>query len=367
MYLIGIIILFLYVSIIIIFTIGWSKIKSRKSYNFFPKVSIVIALRNEEHEINRLLANLQSQDYPPSKLEFIFVNDHSTDSTLDLLNKFDLDNMRILNLPEAIIGKKAAISMAVSVAGGDIILASDADCSFNSSWVRTMASYFFNDDIKLVSGPVSFSKQDGFFHNLQTLEFLSLIGSGAGSIGIQNPIFCNGANMAYRKDVFMDLKGFENDNLVSGDDVFLLHSVKEKYPNSVSFAKDMNAIVTTDSLQNIFDFINQRKRWVAKSSAYKDLASICTAYLVFFANFFLIFLMIMSFCDISVFNFFVFFYIVKYTVDLFLLSPVLKFFSRTDLIVWIFPFEIFYSFYIVSIIFLSFIKNFEWKDRIHNK
>ena len=61
---------------------------------------------------------------------------------------------------------------------------------------------------------------------MQELEFLSLIGSGAGAIGIENPIFCNGANMAYRKDVFLETNNFNNDNTVSGDDVFLLHSIK---------------------------------------------------------------------------------------------------------------------------------------------
>ena len=57
----------------------------------------------------------------------------------------------------------------------------------------------------------------------------------------------------------------------------------------------------------------------------------------------------------------------KFIADLFLLYPVLRFFKRKDLIKWIFPFELFYSFYIVLIVVLSFTKSFEWKGRTHKK
>ena len=90
--------------------------------------------------------------------------------------------------------------------------------------------------------------------------------------------------MAYRKDVFFEVNNFESDDITSGDDVFILHSVKSKYPNSITFSKDENAIVTTDSVQTLSSFINQRKRWTAKSSGYKDFASIYASYLVLFVN-----------------------------------------------------------------------------------
>ena len=361
------VILSLYVLLIIRYAFGWSKIKNILQESFSPKVSIVIAMRNEQTQIDNLLKSLQSQIYPRDKLEFILVDDHSTDNTCALLEKLDLDNLQILNMPKDKFGKKHAISMAVCIASGDIILASDADCSFSPNWVQIMVNYFANDDVKLVSGPVFFNKQEGVFQSLQALEFASLIGSGAGAIGIKNAIFCNGANMAYRKEVFFDVNSFKKDNAVSGDDVFLLHRVKSKYPNSIAFAKDKNAIVTTESAQTFNDFINQRKRWVAKSSDYKDVASIYASYLVFFTNVSFIFLFVMSFFDGFFFQIFAGYYIVKFMVDLFLLYPTVKFFNRTDLIKWIFPFELFYSFYIILIVISSFTKKFEWKGRMHKK
>lgn len=349
------------------YRLGWNKIKSIDSQVYVPKVSVVIAIRNEESEIIRLITELQKQIYPTDKLEFVLVNDHSTDSTLELLEQLTVDSLRIFNMKSGEFGKKNAIKKAVALAEGEIILATDADCSFPPTWVQTMASYFADSSIKLVSGPVVFHRKKGVFQSLQSLEFISLIGSGAAAIGIGNSIFCNGANMAYRKDVFIEVNNFENDTVASGDDVFLLHSVKVKYPKAIIFAKDKNATVITEEAQSLKAFIGQRKRWVAKSSGYRDFATIYVSCLIFFVNLAIVFLFAMQFFSEQYFELFILFYFVKFIVDLFFLYPVLRFFNRNDLIKWILPFELFYSFYIVLIVFLSFTKSFEWKDRIHKK
>ena len=95
--------------------------------------------------------------------------------------------------------------------------------------------------------------------------------------------------------------------------------------------------------------------------------NIYTSFLVLFTNLAFVFLFAMHFWNIEYFNLFILFYGVKFLVDLILLFPILKFFNRTDLVKWIFPFEIFYSFYIVLIVVLSFTKSFEWKGRVHSK
>ena len=358
-------ILSLYLILILKYCYGW--LKNKGVSHFLPKVSVIIAIRNEQEHVIHLLSELKKQLYPIDKLEFILVNDHSTDSTLELLENSTIANLRILNLPEGVFGKKNAISLAINEAEGDVILASDADCSFSPLWIKTMVSYFSNKNIKLVSGPVSYHKQKGIFLALQSLEFISLIGSGAGAIGIKNAIFCNGANMAYRKADFLELNNFVNDDAVSGDDVFLLHSVKEKYNDAIAFAKDENAIVLTDAVMSAKGFINQRKRWTAKTSGYKDFTSIYASFLVLFANLSLLVLFVGSLYSVAYFQLFLLFYALKFTVDFLLLFPVLSFFKRKDLIKWILPFELFYAIYIVLIVILSFTKSFEWKGRIHKK
>jgi len=360
-------ILLLYLLLILRYCLGWIKNSATGVSYFTPSISIIIALRNEQQQVIHLLSELKKQVYPIDKLEFILVNDHSTDSTLELLGNSVIANLRVLNMPDGMFGKKSAIAFAMKEAKGDVILASDADCSFSPLWAHTMAAYFTNKNIKLVSGPVSYHKQKGIFLGLQTLEFISLIGSGAGAIGVKNAIFCNGANMAYRKADFLELNNFENDDAVSGDDVFLLHSVKEKYKDAIVFAKDENAIVLTSAVQSTKGFINQRKRWTAKTSGYKDFASLYASFLVLFTNLSLVFLFVGYLYSDVYFQLFLFFYALKFMVDFLLLHQVLSFFKRKDLLKWILPFELFYAFYIVLIVILSFTKSFEWKGRIHKK
>ena len=243
MYLIVFIFLLLYVGLILNYYLGWRKIKPLNKLDTHRKVSVVISLRNEERNIKDLLNNLQNQLYPEDYLQFILVNDHSTDKTLDLLQPYQADNLIVIDMPSGDFGKKNAISKAVEIANGEIILITDADCSFSSEWINIMVSYFNHEKIKLVSGPVDYHWKKGFFQDLQALEFISLIGSGAGAIGSGNAIFCNGANMAFRKEVFLEVNAYNND-IVSGDDVFLLHSIKRRYPYGIVFAKDLNATIS---------------------------------------------------------------------------------------------------------------------------
>ena len=61
-----------------------------------------------------------------------------------------------------------AITKAVNVANGEIILASDADCSFNTNWVSSMVAYFEHSETQLVSGPVVYKDQKGIQSALVT-------------------------------------------------------------------------------------------------------------------------------------------------------------------------------------------------------
>ena len=232
---------------------------------------------------------------------------------------------------------------------------------------KSMQDCFGNNKIKLASGPVTYKKKIGLFNSFQSLEFLSLVGSGAGSIGIGNSIFCNGANMAYRKDVFLELNTYDDDAAASGDDVFLLHQIKKYYPKGIVFIKDPRAIVSTIGSETYYEFYNQRKRWASKSINYRDTATIYVSLLVFLTNFLMLFLFLLSLYDLSIMFWFISFLCCKFIIDLIFLIPVLRFFERNDLVKFIFPFEFFYSFYIVFIVVLSFVSPFYWKGRLYSK
>lgn len=347
------------------FLIGWLKNSSQNDKSKF-RLSVVIAVRNEEKKLLSLINSLQSQDYDKNLYDVIIVDDHSQDNSLKILQEQASlwSNLRVLKQDVHLSGKKKAILKAVKESKNDIILTTDADCSFNKNWLSSMSSFFTNETINLVSGPVSYKSSNSFFKKIQALEFLSLIGSAAGAIGINKPILCNGANLAYRRKVFLESTNYESDNIMSGDDVFLLHLVKKKYPNSILFAKNKDAIVLTDAVNNTYDFFNQRIRWAAKSTKYTDIHTIVVAILVFLVNVSLIFMAIYSIYKPSFFITFFYLFIVKFLIDFIFLVPVLYFFKRTELIKWILPLQIIYPIYITLISITSNFISFNWKGRI---
>ena len=71
----------------------------------------------------------------------------------------------------------------------DIILTTDADCRLSSNWVNKLMAPFSDDSIHLVSGPVSYTNLNTVFDKFQAIEFMSLIGSGAGAIGAKQSLY----------------------------------------------------------------------------------------------------------------------------------------------------------------------------------
>ena len=115
-------------------------------------------------------------------MQFIFIDDSSEDKSFQIVKASSL-NIDLLSSQGS--GKKAAIECGVAKAKYDIILTTDADCRLSEDWISSMVSPFVEKEIKLVSGPVAYHGFDNDFKKIQALEFMSLIGSGAGAIGIQ--------------------------------------------------------------------------------------------------------------------------------------------------------------------------------------
>lgn len=357
-----------YIVVFYSYRLSWNKIPNTKNKNDKDFVSVIVACRNEESNIENLIHQIKNQDFDKERFELIIVNDHSEDDTLGIIEKEsqNWEELTIVRMNNREEGKKKAIQKGISCAKGDIILCTDADCYVGKHWIATLINYFSDESLKMLSAPVVFLSEKGIFHQLQSLEFLSLIGSGAAAISRGRSIFCNGANLAYRKSVFLEVTAFDN-NTVSGDDVFLMHHIKQKYPNGIFFAKDKDVIVKTRGQPNISEFINQRKRWTAKSGSYKDFDTISISVLVFLMNLSITTLFVMIFFNNQMITLFVTLFLVKFITDCLFLFPILKFFNKRELESWILPFEIIYSFYIVLISILSFTNYFKWKGRIHKK
>lgn len=335
-----------------------------KSRRLFPdlKLSVVVACRNEQSNIADLLNCLIAQNYPINLLEIIIVNDHSTDETVSIVSDFCKSHKHIVlqNLPENSKGKKAALSYGVNKSSSDIIVTTDADCFMKPNWLKSLADYYVLNKPKMLSAPVAIAYSKKVFQKLQALEFMSLIGSGAGAIGVSHPLMCNGANLLFEKSVFQQANLKED--IVSGDDIFLMLYAKSLGPSAVQFIKSKDAIVRTKAMSTLKSFLNQRARWVSKSKAYCDFDIVFTALIVGIVNIALVIVLFHSFFSNSFYELGCLF-IIKSFVDILLLSAISRFFKSQNLLFWFIPLQIIYPFYVLISMIFGLTSNFKWKSR----
>lgn len=239
-----------------------------------PFVTIIVPFRNESEVILKCLRSLETQNYPHEKYEILFIDDFSSDnSILELNSNKRLLNTQVISVPndfQKLSPKKRGIKLGIEKSRGEIILTTDADCVHPKEWIETMVSAF-DDTTGFISGPVKFSDTKRFFGKIQQLEFGGLVLTGAGLIGSNKPTICNAANIAYRKEAFNYVGGFEdNQHLSSGDDEFLMQKIANSGKYKVHFLFSAKALVETEANKTLSGFIQQRKRWASKGLFYND-------------------------------------------------------------------------------------------------
>lgn len=348
---------------------GWNSIKpyEPENENNLPDdifISVVVAARNEENNINELLNSLKQQSLPEKHFEIIIIDDHSTDSTNQLIEGYanEISNLRLFNLTENIKGKKAALGFAIENAKGELIVTTDADCTMGNEWLKTIAKYYVDKQPEMIISPVIIKGQS-VFAKLQSLEFMSLIASTAGACGLKHPIMCNGANLAFRKKTYESLKTNLKNYFASGDDIFLMLAIKEKDPYSIRFLKSKQAVVYTNAQKDLKSFFSQRFRWTSKSRAYHDKDIVLTALLIYFVNAWLVLLLISSLIEPFLFGLFLMSIVLKTIPDFILLKKASHFFDKGKLMRWFIPLQFIYIFYITFTGFFGNFMNIKWNGR----
>lgn len=344
----------LYIICIAAFSFGLFNLRER-DYSFnknnIIKVSVLIAARNEENNIEKLLESLNKQSFPKELFEIIVVDDHSTDNTKNNINNFINKNkeLDIKLLDAENIGKKLAISQALHKAKNELIIVTDADCDLNSLWIESIVGFYQDKKCKMILAPVLLSPADSFFEKMQVLEHLSLIGSTAGSAAIGFPVMCNGANMAYERKAALEVEKYRKDfNIPSGDDMFLLEQFVKNYGHkNIKFLLSKSAIVKTKTCKTIKDFLRQRRRWVSKTKSYTSWKVIFTALIVLFFNLSIISMLVSALFIPALWSIYFLLTLLKFFIDYPLLKNIAVFMNQKKLLKWTFPLEFIYPFYVV--------------------
>lgn len=261
---------------------AWNDLPSFTAPEKQPSViiSVVIAVRNEEKNIQPLIESLYQQSYSKQLFQVVVVDDHSTDNTWNTLKNIYYPDLALtatrLSLSEEERKniksfKKMAIATGINLARGALIVTTDADCRFHPDWLITISSFYENKQAKFIAAPVVMEHRKGLLALFQSLDFISLQGITAASVNKRFHSMCNGANLAYEKEAFLAVNGFEGvDGIASGDDMLLMHKIYQKYPDQVYYLKNKSAIVTTEPSGTWKEFFQQRIRWASKADRYDD-------------------------------------------------------------------------------------------------
>jgi glycosyltransferase involved in cell wall biosynthesis len=391
-----------YVILIAALLIGWRKIPEFQIKNIEPKIrfSVVIPFRNEAENLPGLLNSISELNYPTLKFEIFMVDDASEDASVQICSDFITSHPEIqINLLEnrrfSISPKKDAISIAIKNAGFEYIITTDADCEIPKNWLQAYNQIILETEAKLVAGPVkiaeSLSKSTKvvepvssqiklsdtspnlntnqgkrwlkYFQTFQEMDFMSLQAAGAGGFGLGKAFMCNGANLCYEKAAFLKADGFSgNDDISSGDDVFLLQKFTEK-KLPVYFLKCAEAIVITKPQQDLTTLISQRIRWAAKTPAYKSSFAKLVGLTVLFMNFSLVIGSFLTLFSIFPYEPLLFAFFFKFNLDFALLFHSAEFFDRKDVLRNYFWSSFIYPVFSSYVAILSLFSGYEWKGR----
>ena len=147
----------------------------------WPRVSIVIPVRNEEAVLGRCLAAIKSLDYPADRVEVVIADGRSVDGSRAVAERFGVQ--LVSNPGQTVVSGR---NCGFSVATGDIIAFTDADCIVRPDWLTTAVEVFRSDDrIAAVGGVTRFPDDATSFQEAVNLLF-ALAGMAGSTVHVQS-------------------------------------------------------------------------------------------------------------------------------------------------------------------------------------
>ncbi|QQO11428.1 glycosyltransferase [Breznakiella homolactica] len=240
--------------------------KSQPGEPRFPRVSVVIPFRNEKERMRPLLESLAAQEYP--ELEFIFIDDRSSDGGGDLLRDFEKKvpaiPVTLIRLEEnpGINRKQYALARGIEAADGELFLFTDADCTVPPGWVSAMAARMRNHGTGITIGPV-FKKAQGrgffqlyqcFDHAVRYMYLAASTGLGAAGGGFGN-------NLILRREALEAVGGYDAVPPSPTEDASLIAQIRARSRYKVRAACGSDVHVMTQGERTWRNFVSQTLRW----------------------------------------------------------------------------------------------------------
>jgi cellulose synthase/poly-beta-1,6-N-acetylglucosamine synthase-like glycosyltransferase len=235
-----------------------------------PPLTVLIAARNEEENLKLLVPKLMDQQYP--EFEVVIALDRCSDNSLDIVKAFEkkYDKLRTIiidNLPDQFSPKKFALTLGIKGARYDWVVLTDADCLPNTDrWLSTFGKKM-DEDTDFILGFSPYRKSHGFLnHYIRYETFLTAYAYLSAAL-MGNPYMGVGRNIAYRKSLFLKLKGYNKfQGLMGGDDDLFVQYHAKSSRTKINIGAD--SLTYSDTKSDASAYWIQKKRHFSVSKFY---------------------------------------------------------------------------------------------------
>lgn len=242
----------------------------KSNITFKQKLSIVIAAKNEEENINSLFDSIELINYPKENFEVIIIDDNSTDKTAELIQSriSDKNNFVLIKADKKRFeGKKGALSIGIEKAKNNFIVITDADCKPETNWLTAIAGgldygYDFVFGVAPIKTGKTLVEKLSAFENLRN-SYLTIA-----AVGLNIPYSAAARSFAFRKKSFERIGGYSNTTkILSGDDDLLIReAVKNKM--LIGTVIEPDALVYSAAPKSFNEYFHQKKRHLQTSFHY---------------------------------------------------------------------------------------------------
>jgi cellulose synthase/poly-beta-1,6-N-acetylglucosamine synthase-like glycosyltransferase len=225
-----------------------------------PLFSVLVAVKNEEKVLPRLLNSLVSQDYPKDKVEIIVVEDGSTDSTVDVCRKFAVEygeRVKIFSGGSS-SGKPSALNQALQAARGEIVAVFDADNVLEVGTLRNAAEHFLDESVVALQGRTLTINSDvnmlTKFVSREATIWLEAYIKGKDSLNLF--VHLQGTCQFIRRDTLVSLGGWCDGHL--SEDMEISARLTQR-GHEIRYASNVRS--WQESPQSVTQMFRQRARW----------------------------------------------------------------------------------------------------------
>ncbi len=233
-----------------------------------PMISIVVAARNEEKNIERCIDSLLKLDYPKDKIEILIGNDASQDKTGEILDRlekehpelqiFNIEQPHLAQKPVLLTGKQFVLSELCSKTKGTYLAFTDADIQVPSTWLKSMVVEMEQDaNVAIVSGITSIRRAP--FQSLEWIEALAKIKTLS---DYNIPVTALGNNMMVRKSAYDSIGGYQSLEPSAVEDFALFQQLTKEAGYGFKILYDEKIKALSERPGGFLLYLMQRKRWI---------------------------------------------------------------------------------------------------------